>query len=130
MRKYPYNELLKKYKSLGLAGLSANHYELAELTDINDPVQWKNFLLTPETEEWIKSELKLLQTAELNKLLHNINDSNSVGKAQIITALTKLLDDKKTKKEGPAYIYTYIPLNPQQQHADNVVQLDHDPFLQ
>lgn len=106
------------------------HYDLAEHTDIKDPQLWKEFITDPEIATWIREELKLIQTAELNKMLLDISNSHSVGQAQIIQALSKLteLGDSK-KKSGPAYIYCYIPLNQQQEQAPNIIQLDEDPFL-
>ena len=43
--------------------------------------------------------------------------------------LTKLLDSQQTK-DGPAFVYCYIPLNPDERQAPNVVTMDHDPFIQ
>ena len=40
------------------------------------------------------------------------------------------VNNKTQKKEGPVIIYSYIPLNAQQQKADNINILDHDPFKQ
>lgn len=106
------------------------HYDLAEQTEINDPQIWKEFITDPEIATWIREELKLIQTAELNKMLLDISNSHSVGQAQIIQALSKLTENgANAKKQGPAYVYCYIPLNPQQEQAPNIIQLEGDPFL-
>lgn len=114
---------------MGAKALTLNHYDLATETGYGTPQSWKTFLTEPEIADWIKSELTLLQDAELRKLLHDISKSHSVGQAQIINALAKLTDDNKGTKEGPVFIYTYIPLSKEQEKAPNVIKLDTDPFI-
>lgn len=123
-------ELKKIYMTKLPDAFTWQHYDLAENTEISDPQLWKEFITDPEIAKWIKEELKLIQSAELNKMLFDINSSHSVGQAQIIQALSKLTEAGENKnKSGPAYIYCYIPLNPQQEQAPNIIQLDEDPFL-
>lgn len=120
---------MKLFKPYCPQAFAWHHYDLAEKTTLKDPQIWKKFLTDPEVETWIQSELTVLQTAELNKLLQDINASQSTGKAQIITALSKLLEGATTEKTGPVFIYSYVPLNEQQKQAENVVELTIDPFL-
>lgn len=117
------------YKKLGDGAFAMNHYDLAKITDIHDSEMWKVFLMDPKVSDWIQEELALVQASELNKLLSNISKSNSVGRAQLINALTKLKDGV-SQKDGPTFIYMYVPLDEQQEHAPDVVKLDRDPFLQ
>lgn len=121
--------MLQEFKALGRKALTMNHYDFAEKTTINDPQIWKEFLQIEEVSEYITEEFNAIQDSELRKLILDINNSSSVGKAQLINALQKQLkehaDDKKT---GPAFIYTYVPLNPEEQNAENVEVLKHDPF--
>lgn len=117
------------YKKLGDGAFAMNHYDLAKITDIHDSEIWKVFLMDPKVSDWIQEELALVQASELNKLLSNISKSNSVGRAQLINALTKLKDGV-SQKDGPTFIYMYVPLDEQQEHAPNVVKLNQDPFLQ
>lgn len=117
------------FESLGAKAFTLNHYDLAVETGYGTPQSWKAFLTEPEIAEWIKSELALLQDAELRKLLYDISKSRSVGQAQLINALAKLTDDSKNIKEGPVFIYTYIPLSEEQEKAPNVIKLDTDPFI-
>ena len=44
-----------------------------------------------------------------------------------MNALSKM-NDGKTTKEGPAFIYCYVPLSPEQAQAENVMVLTEDPF--
>jgi len=123
-------QMEEEFLSLGKEGLTMNHYDLAEVTTINDAAQWKHFLQNEYISKYINDEFTAIQDSELRKLIMNISDSSSVGKAQIINSLQKVLNEHAgDKKSGPAFIYTYVPLTDNEQHADNVEVLDHDPFL-
>ena len=118
------------FLSLGKQGLTMNHYDLAEVTEFNNPNDWKIFLQNEWVAKYVKDEFNAIQDSELRKLIMNISDSSSVGKAQLINSLQKLLsDNNEDRKSGPAFIYTYIPLTEEEKHADNVEVLEHDPFL-
>lgn len=123
-------QMEEEFLNLGKEGLTMNHYDLAEVTTINDASQWKHFLQNEYISKYINDEFTAIQDSELRKLIMNISDSSSVGKAQIINSLQKVLNEHAgDKKSGPAFIYTYVPLTDNEQHADNVEVLDHDPFL-
>jgi hypothetical protein len=125
-----HDDMLKEFKSLGRKALTMNHYDFAEVSEVTDnPQDWKEFLQIEPIAEYITEEFNAIQDSELRKLILDINNSSSVGKAQLINVLQKQLkehaDDKKT---GPAFIYTYVPLNPEEQNAENVEVLTNDPF--
>lgn len=88
---------------------------------------WKEFLLLPEVQDWMQSEMAVIQNAELQNMAKNASESRSTGQAQLMSALQKL-NEKTATKEGPAFIYCYVPVNSEQEQADNVVMLDKDPF--
>lgn len=120
----------QEFLSLGKQGLTMNHYDLAEVTEVNDPAKWKAFLQNEYVAKYITDEFTAIQDSELRKLIMNISDSSSVGKAQIINSLQKVLNEHAgDTKSGPAFIYTYVPLTEEEKHADNVEVLDNDPFL-
>lgn len=125
------NDLLEKlwliFKSLGKESLSMSHYDLEEATDV-DATVWKQFLLEPSVSEWVKSEHKLIQDSELKKLVKDVSKSRSVGQAQLMNTLTKL-NEEKTIKDGPVFIYTYVPMNSEQAHAPNTNSTDKDIFM-
>lgn len=123
-------KLKEVFERLGEEAFVLSHYELAERTGVGKPHEWKDFLMHPEIHAWIKSELKIMHEAELHKLLQGISSSNSTGQAQIVGALSRLTEEKSTQKEGPIFIYSYIPLNENQEEADNTNVLDHDPFME
>ena len=116
------------FREMGQNALNLSHYELSDKNPRTYPEEWKQFLMLPEVSDWVNSELGILQNAELNKLLHNVSNSNSVGRAQLINSLTKM-QDASGNRDGPVFIYTYVPLDSQQQHATNVRVLERDVFL-
>lgn len=123
-------QMEEEFLNLGKEGLTMNHYDLAEVTTIDDAAQWKHFLQNEYISKYINDEFTAIQDSELRKLIMNISDSSSVGKAQIINSLQKVLNEHAgDKKSGPAFIYTYVPLTENEQQANNVEVLKHDPFL-
>jgi hypothetical protein len=123
-------QMEEAFLKLGKQGLTMNHYDLAEVTEFNNPNDWKMFLQNEWVAKYVKDEFNAIQDSELRKLIMNISDSSSVGKAQLINSLQKLLsDNNEDRKSGPAFIYTYVPLTDEEKNADNVEVLDHDPFL-
>lgn len=123
-----FNKMWDIYKSLGADALVMNHYDLAEETEIDNPDLWRQFLTEPKVSDWIRTEINLIQDAELKKMIKGVNTSRSVGQAQLMNTLAKL-NETRTTKEGPIFIYSYVPLDPQQDQAENIIKLDVDPFL-
>lgn len=121
------NEIFEELKELFSEGLpktlAMNHYDLAQAYPDTSSEEWREFLTNPEIEQWITTELSLIQNAELSKIITSINQhGNSVGRAQIINSLVKLQDNKSTK-EGPIFIYTHVPLDKNEQQAPNTEKL-------
>ena len=112
---------------IGQAALFMNHYELSEKTEIS-PILWKKFLTDVRVAAFINEELDMLKKTKVALMLKNVDSNKNTGQAQL---LNTLLNQTKTedKKEGPVFIYTQIPLNSAEQHAENVVMVDGiDPF--
>lgn len=120
-------QLWQQFKALEAKAISMNHYDLARITSIKDVELWKYFLTAPDVAAYIEQEAQILTQTELRKLASDVSDSRSVGQAQLINAMSKLTD-VKTTKEGPIFIYTYVPLSESQMKADNVVIADKDVF--
>lgn len=112
-------ECWKIFTALKNDGLYLSHYQLAELTPIKDALIWKEFLMDPKTVDYVSTEMNLIRTAAINKMIAEAPNSRSVGQSQLINALQKL-DEKATHKEGPIFIYCYVPLNEDQKKAPNV----------
>ena len=115
------------FKSLQREGLYASHYDLFEKTNYSTPDIWKEFLLLPEVVEYIRVEMEIIRKAAMNELFANAGDSNSVGKAQHLNAISKY-DEDNSVKDGPIFIYTYVPLNSEQEKAHNVHKEKTDIF--
>lgn len=128
MNQNQFEEMQTIFQALGQTALVMNHYDLARETKIKDASLWKQFLLDPKIADWIKTEQRIIQDSELNKMIQDINTSSSVGKAQLMNILSKLNTDKTTK-DGPIFIYTYVPLSTEQKQAPNVNILDQDIFM-
>ena len=117
-------------KTFAPDSISWNHYDLAAQTPIQDVELWKEFLTQRDVIDWIKDEQTLLQRYELAKLSTDVANSRSVGQAQLISAMAKINSENENAiAKGPIFIYTYVPLNAEQEHAPNVVELKEDIFL-
>lgn len=116
------------FKNLGQDALKSNHYILATKTGIYNPDKWKEFLMETDVSDYINQETALLQSAEFRKILLNTDRDNSAGRAQLINAMMTV-NQKQQHKDGPIIIYSYIPLNEQQQKAGNIQMNTKDPFL-
>lgn len=129
MKKAQLDEMRTAYEKMGVEAFSKTHYELSsDCAGHFDPAQWKDFLTTPEIVDWIRAERTLLMEAELQKAVTDIGKSKSVGKAQSIAAIQKLLDQRRNK-EGGIFVYTYIPLDVNQAQAPNVREEARDIFM-
>ena len=129
LTKGQYEECWKIFTSLKEDGLYLSHYQLAEHTRINDAFVWKEFLMDPRTVDYITSEMNIIRSAAINEMVSRAPNSNSVGQSQLINALQKL-DEKASHKEGPVFIYSYVPLNTEQKQAPNVRIVDTDGIEQ
>jgi hypothetical protein len=115
-----FNELLPD-------ALRMSHYELAKVTKYNS-TDWRSFFTHPQVADWINEEIELLKQNKFKILLDNADSfSKSPGHAQLLSALLSSMK-KETKKEGPAFVYCYIPLNENEEAAENVRILKKDPF--
>ena len=130
MREKTFQDLFIKLVKLGREGITMNHYDLYEEYPETSLEEWRAFLKDPQTQAYIKEEMDIIQKTEQMKIINAISDSgqNSTGRAQLISTLDKL-NDIGDKKEGPVFIYTHVPLDSNQEHAENVIKLDKDPFL-
>jgi hypothetical protein len=108
------------------------HYDIATLD--KNPVKlasrWKTFITDPRVSEYISQEIRLVQQVETNKLLRGIaGKANSVGVGQTLNALLKMAESTSVK-EGPIFVYSYIPLSEEELNAPSVNILPDDPFRQ
>lgn len=112
---------------IGQDALYMNHYELAAKTEIS-PILWKKFLTDVRVAAFISEELELLKKSKVAVMLKDVETNKNTGQAQLLNTLLNQTK-QETKKEGPVFIYTQIPLNENEQHAENVVTINGiDPF--
>ena len=110
-------ELQELFNSIGQRALFMSHYELAEASD-ESPIKWKRFLMDPRVSAFIAEEMDMLKKSKVAVMLKDVDTNKNTGQAQLLNTL--LNQTKGTdKKEGPAFIYTQIPLNSEEQYAEN-----------
>ena len=113
--------------AIGQQALFMNQYELSAKTEIS-PIQWKKFLTDVRVAAFIAEELELLKKSKVAVMLKDVDTNKNTGQAQLLNTLLNQTK-QNNKKEGPVFIYTQIPLNEAEQHAENVVMVDGiDPF--
>lgn len=118
-----FKKLEKQFKEIGEEALTMNHYELASISIGVTPNEWKMFLMDPRTVDYVSTEMNIIRSAAMNNIVRNAGDSHSVGQSQLLNALQKI-EEGKTNKEGPVFIYCYVPLNDEQKKAPNVRKFD------
>lgn len=121
-----FEECKKQFSALGEKALYLNHYQLSMETSIHNAMQWKIFLMDPRIADYINSEMNIIRNAAINEIIQKAPNSKSVGQAQLINSLVKI-DELASNKEGPVFIYSYVPLNAEQSFAPNVVLTDFEP---
>lgn len=108
--------------------LSMSHFDLAQLTAINETEPWIEFLKDPRVADSINEELTIYKEAQQRKLISRATTHDkSVGTAQMINALGKAIETE-TAKTGTMMIYSYVPLNAREAQAVNARVETHDIF--
>lgn len=112
------------FNTVGTRALFMSHYELADET-AESPITWKQFLMDPRVSAFIAEEMDMLKKSKVAVMLNQVDTNKNTGQAQL---LNTLLNQTKgsDKKEGPVFIYTYVPLNDQEVNAGNVVIANED----
>lgn len=119
-----YSDLQDLYNGIGYDALFMSHYELAERT-ATSPIDWKHFLMDPRVNAFVAEEIDMLKKSKLAVMLKDVETNKNTGQSQLLNTLlnqTKSAD----RKEGPVFIYTQVPLNSEEVHAENVVILNED----
>lgn len=110
--------LQELFNGIGANALFMTHYELAEQTG-ESPILWKRFLTDPRVSAFISEEMEMLEKSKAAVMLKTIDSNKNTGQAQLLNTLLNR-SNTRDKKEGPVFIYTQVPLNPQEQGAENV----------
>lgn len=109
--------------------ITMSHFDLAAVTDVKDLSLWVKFLKDPHVKDKLDEELDIYMDAQKRKLISLTTDkANSVGVAQMITALGKAQEKQEQTSTGPAFVYMYIPPNANEEELENIEELPNDPF--
>ncbi len=120
--------MLYEYDAIGHEAVFLNHYDLSARVAKYTPAQWREFLMDSRVLEFLSEEQTLMQQTNLRKLLKGLDgNTRSTGQAQLINTLLGTTTTTK-KKDGPIFIYSYVPLNEEEQHAPNTSTLKINPF--
>jgi hypothetical protein len=119
-------QMQEVFNDIGVDALYLSHHELAAATEFN-AMSWREFLTDARVREFLESELALMQQSSIMKMMKDIDQSKSTGQAQLLNTLIQQTSQSK-KKDGPIFIYSYIPLNEEETYAPNVQTLQSDPF--
>lgn len=121
--------LWEKFEALGQKALTMSHYDLAEEVEGTTKDEWRDFLNEADVAEYIKNEMRIISDSIQKRMITDIvaGGDRSVGRAQIINTLDKI-NDGVAKKDGPIFIYSYVPLDAQQEQAENTIKLNKDIF--
>ena len=114
-------ELQEAYNKLDQReALTMTQFDLEDATGI-DAFRWLSFLSDGAVQKYIEKNAQAVRQAQMRKLvdLATTNDK-SVGTAQMLNAMGKLTEDTET--ESSFFIYSYVPLDANEVHADNVTQ--------
>jgi hypothetical protein len=114
------------FNDIGVDALYMTHHELAAATEFN-AMAWREFLTDSRVRTFLESELALMQQTSIMKMMKDIDQSKSTGQAQLLNTLIQQTNQSK-KKDGPIFIYSYVPLNEEETYAPNVQTLQSDPF--
>ena len=108
--------------------ITLSQYELAEMTDRDDPDVWLTFLKEPRVMEKIREELQVYKESQQRKLIARATTHDkSIGTAQMINALGKSMEDS-AGKTGDIIVYSYVPMNLREATAPNATAETEDIF--
>lgn len=125
---YLMQELQQAFVNYGVReAMFLDHYELEELTNYSAE-QWKEFLKHPLVADFLQEEMVMFRDKQIRSILRDVKDAErSVGVAQVINSLSKL-DLTQMGNNNKLFIYTYVPLDEQEQQSENVRTAPSDVF--
>ena len=65
----------------------------------------------------------MLKKSKVALMLKDVETNKNTGQSQLLNTLLNQTKGQE-RKEGPVFIYTQVPLNTEEQHAENVVILN------
>lgn len=121
-----FNDLVEEYYP---QCLEWNHYELWRNSGkVYTPHDWKTWRLDDRVDHWYNSELIIIVQNRATKLLSKAGENKSVGESQALTQVMNFLDkNKQVAKQETKYIYSFVPLNINEEASENVKVLENIP---
>jgi hypothetical protein len=121
-------DLQTAFNTVGIReAMFLDHYDLDEITNYSAE-QWKAFLKHPLVADFLQEELVMFKDKQIRSILKDVKDTErSTGVAQVINSLSKL-DLTQMGNNNKMFIYTYVPLDEEEQHAEHVRQAPSDVF--
>lgn len=110
--------MLDAYNKIGYDAFYKDHYALSAYSDYS-PIEWKKFLQDPRIAAFVAEETEILMKNKALTMLKTVDTNRNAGQAQLLSTLLNQTKKEQTK-EGPVFIYTYIPLNDNEKKARNV----------
>lgn len=120
-------DMAEFFNAYGKGVFTMSHWDLAAVSDFSAD-DWREFLTDAAVSKYIRDEMNALSEVESRKIIMDISkNSKSTGTAQTLMALDKTRG-VSGKKDGPVFVYMYVPLNEREAHAENVRTVESDPF--
>lgn len=112
--------------------LFMNHYDLANKINQWTADQWKLFLINPKVSNWLTSELDIYTKSQQRKAIKMATDknANSVGAAQMLNSLDRVIATNTKDSTGPAFIVMHIPITDAQRDTPtDVIEYDLGDYI-
>ena len=99
--------------------LFMTQYDLSDALPEYTSTEWSDFLSDGKVAKYIDKQIGTFKKAQMRKLIDKSTENDkSVGTAQMLNAIGKTLEDDD--QEAGFFVYSYVPLRPQECEADNV----------
>jgi hypothetical protein len=122
-----FHAMQEAFNEQDVSALYMTHYDLANITDFT-AMQWKEFLLDTRVAEAFQDELELITRIKIRSVIEHSDSMNNTAQAQLVNTLLSK-SKKRDNKEGPTFVYCYIPLNSQEEAIHKGPIFGDDPFL-
>jgi len=121
-------DLQSQYNNIGVReAMFLDHYDLEEISGYTAE-DWKLFLKHPLVADFLQEELSMFRDKQIRSILRDAKDNDkSIGVAQMINSLSKL-DLTQMGNNNKIFIYTYVPLDREEEHAEDIRQAPSDVF--
>lgn len=108
--------------------MDKSYYQLWKDNKEIDLLVWRKFYTDPRVVEFYDKEFELGLKAKKNILLRMVGENNSTATVQGLMNIIKRDEDADFDiDDNKIFIYSFIPLNQQEAHAENVRILENIP---